>query len=332
MTLPKSLRLIFAISKLCWQISFGILPFLGKIDNVSHFSQNQRIKKSIFIILHLKSVIILSTQFIQCLFDSTPGYLIRILFYSFVVILTTAVTVYGYGLVVRVNEFRYLLKTMVTSPNGIVLQSIYKLRSSDTRCHDNILFVLILFVQLSMAIFSIIFLPLVETALVFRNYTHNNNIWLLSNCNECRIIFNVFVILIKIPMYVTASVITMLTLAIWLVFLKELNDNVKDLHNLIRYQHCNNSKQMYELLVLYYRELQLISIVLNKCLQIHFWPVAEFLWTSVLIGLAYTLIKYHIYFSINVQVVVAGMLSTALIFCAFCMISEANLLFYRQKL
>ncbi len=108
----------------------------------------------------------------------------------------------------------------------------------------------------------------------------------------------------------------MLTVTIWLTIIKELTDNLQEFLKMLKSVKDSNPRQICCFLKVYYRQIQVFTILVNDCLQTYFWPVAEFYGTVISIGLAYVLIRYHTFFNIYVQgSVAAALLTTMIMLC-----------------
>lgn len=305
---PKSLQVISALSRLCYRITFAIIPFLCKLDDKeAHLFKHKKIKQKVLLASNFIGFIVIAVQLIRCVFQSQYDTPVGILFYSFLLVVLVFIVIFGFGLSVNVHEFRCLFCILAKNPYGFVVHGIPKLRSSGTQRQDRILLALILIVQLAIAIFFLVLIPVVDIALTVERHNSCNIFGPLCS-------LNVAFILLKTPLFVVLCIISMLTISIELIFVKPLSDNLKHLVTLISYNQDTDRRHKFQLVSKYYSQIQIYTILVNKCLQTYVWPIVEFLYGFVSIGLAYIFIKYHVLFNIFVKTIVAGALLTNLCF------------------
>lgn len=254
---------------------------------------------------------------------SYSGGFIRVLFYGCVLVITTATLIYGVGYYNRASEFSTLLNNMVKRRNGIMHQSYTNSQSRVNRHQNMGILALISFFLISTAIAFLGFIPAVKITLE------------LTNSCEAPIPFpkilhfndllRIFYILITMPTIYLACLIGLLTTIIWITVIKELRDSLNFF--LLQFS-CNcNAKSMHHFIKIYYRQLQLFTMLINRCLQIHFWPVLEFVGSLVGICLLYTFVKYHALFNIYVRVIlVASFVTTSLFIWVMFGIASQSLL------
>ncbi len=308
---PQIIQLIAALSRISYNSTFASIPFLCKLsDNSFHVSRNTSIKQVALQIVHCITLGITTTQFFLNFFDSSKGNLLGILFYGFVLILTADTVIYRFGYHFHASEFCCLLNIFVKFPNGLFYRNRSNRRPNRKRFRNTLLFTLIVFAQLTTAVVFFGFFPLMDLTLAITS--HNSNLNLL----------NVLLILIKLPTYYIACLIGSLSIAIVLIFIKELLDNLKDLLEMLRNSFVNNPDNTYALIAIYYRQIQVFAILVNECLQTHFWPVAESTGSVLSIGLAYTFVRYHGLFNIYIQVSLAA--SSTSLFLLLCFMFDVG--------
>ncbi len=321
-------QLIGALCRISYTTSFTTIPFLCKIsDNTFYVSKNISNKQVFLHGIHFITLLITIAQFFLNLFESSKENVVGILFYGFVFILTTATGIYGFGFYLRASEFCCLLNILVQNPNGLLNRNRFNVRPNGKRFQNMLLFTLIVFAQFTTAITFLVFFPLMDLTLAIVSPNSNFVFILFSKYFESTNLLNAFLVLIKLPTYFIACLIGFLSIPIMLIFIKELLDNLKDLRQLLTKNRMIKSENADTLIEIYYRQIQVFVILVNECLQTHFWPVVEFIGAVVSIGLAYTFIRYHGLFNIYVQgSLAAASISVFLLLCVMFDVGSQSLL------
>ncbi len=169
---------------------------------------------------------------------------------------------------------------------------------------------LLLFAQLAVALFLLVLFPLVDIIFTIKYYNRCNMLSSLCTLNSLGI-------LLKVPLCFISCIIGMLAISFELVLVKELGDNLKDLSALTSATQFTDPKHVHNLAPNYYHQIQIFTALVNESLQTFFWPVVEFMYTLSAIGLAYTLVKYHMLFNIFVNTIAAINLNIVFYSCYF---------------
>ncbi len=319
----KIIQVISALSKISSFTSFTIFPFV--------FSANEQIfvefkiktlqQKRLMSVLFI-GYITIAIQFILNTLYREEGIIIPTIFHGVVLAMITAGISYLVGYNNSANEFCCVLNAMARRPNGITDNTL--VRSSDGCRRDTLLFVFILSAQIAMTILYLVFIPVVDITLTLTNKDHV--FFLLCKFSKYSDILYILIILVKMPLLYMLSLMALISIGIWVLVVVELRDKLKILKSLV---FCKSSqKDLFNLVNTYYCQLQLFTMLANKCFQLHFWPPLEFVGSSVSISLFFTLVKYHKLLNIYVQVglVVALIIVVSFIWIVFDVASQSLLI------
>ncbi len=294
------LKIISTLSNVFQNTSFTLFP-ISFIPNQNAFrvSTNKSAHRSKILLFHILNLIIFVTQFVFNLFFCEQRSLLRVIFYGFVLLLATATGIYGFGYYNRAAEFSCLLNFMFCTPKEIIRPKGGK--------HEIPLLVLILIGQITSFIGFLVFTPIVYLLFAFRDFRHISVPYFESG--HITFISNMLMILIKIPTLYMGCMTAMLTQAILFVVVKELRDNLKQLQKLVEIRSDVKSGQIER----YYRQIQIVTILVNDCLQMYFWPVVELYGSLTAIVVAYSFVRYHNLFNVFYQMSIIVMLFIELI-------------------
>ncbi len=307
---PKIFRIVCVLSRISHFLSISIYPIsFNSKQTVFYISRIKSIKKTILLGFVFLGFVLTVVELIASLFSTSKINLIRFLFCGFVIVTTTAAGIFGLGFHTRANAFCCVLNVIVKNSKGLLHQALLNYQPSYNR-QDILLLVLILYEQAISVITFLVLLPLADIVLAISNQNFSLNFASF----QLNITFNIFIVLIKLPTYCIACLWCMLNASIWVVLIKELTDSIKDLHILLKHETENNLDEIYSSSLIYYRQIQVFSILANECLQAHCWPAVEFIGSGISIGLCYTLVKYPTLFNKWIQISLVGTLIIVLLF------------------
>lgn len=314
MSLSTVIKNISRLSKISRSLSLTIIPITCKSsENAFFVSGKTSIREIALYGLNFTFFFITIVQFFLNVFDNSKRSALGILFYGFVLVLTTGTGMYGVGYHTCASEFCCLLNVLVKYPYGLLHKIYPNLRPRSKRRQDVLLLAFILFVQITIAIIFLGFFPIMDITLAVTSPNCNINFLSFSKSLQSNIVFNLLIVLIKLPTYCTACLMAMLSTSIWLILIKVLMDNLKDLQKLPTKEGNSYYEQLCTFPAKYYSQIQVFAILINQCLQTYFWPVLEFLGAVVSIGLAYTFTRFHKLLNIYVQLSIVAALTMSML-------------------
>lgn len=303
----RNLKNFQTISTFCHSFTFTLFPIIFKIRNQAYtVTRKSSKKRTVLFSICIMHLIYTMIQFLVSVSDHNISNLIQLLFNGFTFIDTVCIVIYSLGFYFQANEFCILMNTLVKYSGGFVQKSSSQLCKS-----DNIVTFIILVSQVLLLFLLIVFIP------TFDIY------YMVSSSNTSKHYKVIFVLLtlLRMPSLLFSSLISMTTISICFIIVKELQDNLNDLKNFqkksFQYGRHMNNNWMFGF---YYRKFQIFTIIINECFQIYFWPVIQFVGALVCIGLSYTLLVYRTILTDTVNI--SLLLILILILCCNCFVLE----------
>lgn len=228
------------------------------------------------------NIVILLLQLISGIINFNISHLIILLFHGFSSVMIFATAVFAMGYIVHASEFCGLLNCMVPNKRGILSKI-----SSQFHQNDYLLSLLVLSVSMPTFLIFVVLIPVGDMFLIFMQP---------DNQQKSKA-FCVFIVLLKLPTLYAAGLIGAVTVTISFLTLKEIDDTFSCiLQKLKRYGTYHRN-----IFGIYYRQIQMLTILANECFKTRFRVVVEFMGSVVCIMLAYIYIVYRKSFSLLLQ-------------------------------
>lgn len=276
----KNLKNLQAVTRFCYSLTFTQFPLTyRKNSQIFQIVEEKSMLCKPLLFLNIFNYITVTAQFIFNLSTFSLSNLVPLLFRGFVFFFTSATWIYCLGYHSQSTDFCILMNCLEKNPGGLLHKDKLGFRKS-----ENFIYFLIILSQTATVFAFLVFIPTVDILITV----------CLSDLSFVQTILAILSVMLKLPSFVSACAICVMTISIWFTVVDELGNNLKTFFY-VQVKCCKYARYINQCLPIktYYRQYQIFGILVNRCFEFHFWPVFQVASAITCIGILYALLTYQ---------------------------------------